>query len=70
VVLDLVSQDELGSGVAGPGLGELVAEGGEGAGAAGCGEGVEADEQLAVSGDDVAGSDQCLRTASPCMASG
>ena len=52
---DLVTQDEIGAGIAGLGLVELVAEGGEGLGLPGRGERVEPDEQLAVTGDDVAG---------------
>jgi hypothetical protein len=52
---DLIAQGEIGAGIAGLGLVELVAEGGEGLGAPGRGERVEPDEQLAGSGDDVAG---------------
>jgi hypothetical protein len=55
VWLDLVAQDEVGAGVAGLGLAELLAERGEGLGAPRRGERVEPDEQLAVAGDDVAG---------------
>ena len=51
---DLVAQDEIGARVAGLGLVELVAEGGQGLGAPGRGERVETDEQFAVAGDDVA----------------
>lgn len=58
MVFDLVAQDQVGAGVAGPGLADLVAEGGEGLGSPGRGERVEADEQFAVAGDDVAGDDQ------------
>jgi uncharacterized spore protein YtfJ len=52
VGFDLVAQDEVGAGVAGAGGGELVAERGQGLGAAGCGERVEPDDRLAVVGDD------------------
>ena len=45
---DLVAQGEIGARVAGLGLGELGAEGGQGLGAPGGGERVEADEQFAV----------------------
>jgi hypothetical protein len=41
VVFDLVAQDELGAGIAGLGRVELGEEGGDGAGAPGCGERVE-----------------------------
>jgi hypothetical protein len=51
---DLVAQDEVGAGIAGLGLVELVAEDGEGLGAPGCGEPVEPDEQLAGARADVA----------------
>jgi len=50
VGLDVVAQDEIGAGVAGAGLGELVAEGGEGVGAPWGGERVEPDEEFAVTG--------------------
>ena len=53
---DLVEQDKVGAGIAASGLGELVAQAGEGLGAPRCGERVEADAQFAVSGVDVAGS--------------
>ncbi len=52
---DLVAQDEIGARVAGLGLVELVAEGGECLGPPGRGERVEPDEQLAVTRADVAG---------------
>ena len=51
---DFVVQGERGAGVAGSGGAELLAERSEGAGVPGCGEGVEADVQDAVAGDDVA----------------
>jgi hypothetical protein len=47
VGLDFVAQDESSAGVVGLGLAELIAERGEGLGAAWGGERVEADEQLA-----------------------
>ena len=47
---DLVAQDEVGAGIAGADSGELVAERGQGLGAAGRGERVEPDEQFAVAG--------------------
>ena len=56
--LDVVAQDEPGAGVAGAGLAELAAEGGQGLGAPRGAERVEADEQFAVTGDDVAGGDE------------
>jgi hypothetical protein len=55
VGFDLVAQDEIGARVAGLGLVELVAEGGECLGPPGRGERVEPDEQFAVARDDVAG---------------
>ena len=58
---DLVAQGEIGAGIAGPGLAELVAEGGQGLGPAGRGERVEPDEQLAVTGADVAGGGEASR---------
>ena len=48
-------QEEIGARIAGLGLVELVAEGGQCLGAARGGERVEPDEQLAVAGDDIAG---------------
>jgi hypothetical protein len=60
VGFDLVAQDEIGARVAGLGVVELVAEGGECLGAPGRGEGVEPDEQLAVTGPDVAGGGECF----------
>ena len=57
---DLVAQDEIGAGVAACGLVELVAEGGECLGSPGGGERVEADEQFAVTGMDVAGGGEGL----------
>ncbi len=60
VVLDFVAQDEAGAGVAGCGGVELIAEGGEGPGAAGRGQRVEADGEGAVAGDDVAAGAQGL----------
>jgi hypothetical protein len=47
---DFVAQDEFGAGVAGADGGELVAERGQGLGAARRGERVEPDEQLTVAG--------------------
>src|SRR5271166_5349474 len=44
----------MGSGVAGSGGGELLAEGGQGAGAAGCGQRVQADVQDSAADGDVA----------------
>jgi hypothetical protein len=58
VGFDSVAQDEIGARVAGLGLVELVAEGGECLGPAGGGERVEPDEQLAVTRPDVAGGGQ------------
>ena len=52
---DLVTKDEVGAGGVAWGLVELVAKGGECLGAPWGGERVEADEQFAVAGDDVAG---------------
>ena len=60
MLFDLVAQDKAGAGVAGLGLVELVAEGGEGVGSPGRGERVEADEQFAVAGLDVAGNTECF----------
>jgi hypothetical protein len=57
---DLVAQDETGAGIAGLGLVELVAEGGQGLGAPGRGEGVEPDQQFAIAGMDVAGGGERL----------
>ena len=57
---DIVAEDEIGAGVAGAGGGELVAEGGSGLGAPGCGERVEPDDQFTGAGPDVAGDSQCL----------
>jgi hypothetical protein len=48
---DLIAQDEIGAGVAGLGLVELVTDGGQGLGPPGRGERVEPDEQFAVAGD-------------------
>ena len=48
--LDFVAQGEVGAGVACLGVGELVAERGEGAGATWGGERVDADEQPAEAG--------------------
>ena len=53
--------------VAGPGLVELVAEGCERVGAPWRGEGVEADEQFAVAGDDVAGGEQGFADQGVCL---
>lgn len=53
--LDFEAQDQIGSGAAGLGLVELVAEAAMAWGSPGCGERVEADEQFAVAGDDVTG---------------
>jgi hypothetical protein len=50
VGFDLVAQDETGSGVAGAGRVEELAEAGEGLGAAGGGEQVEADAEDARAG--------------------
>ena len=50
---DLIAQDEASAGVAGSGLGELVAESGQSLGAPWGGERVEADEQFALARDDV-----------------
>jgi hypothetical protein len=55
VGFDFVAQDEIGARVAGLGLVELVAEGGQGLGPPGRGERVEPDEQLAVTRAEVAG---------------
>ncbi len=57
---DLVAQDEVGAWVAGLGVVELVAECGQGLGAPGRGERVEPDEQVAVTGTDVAGGGEGL----------
>src|SRR6266851_1935729 len=62
-----VTQEEVCSGVAGLGLVEQVAEGGERAGAPWRGEGVEADEHLAVAGDDVAGGEQGFADQGVCL---
>ena len=51
---DFVPQGEAGAGVLGGGGGELLAEGGEGAGAAGRGERVQPDGEAGGAGDDVA----------------
>jgi hypothetical protein len=53
--------------VAGPGLVELVAEGCERVGAPWRGEGVEADEQFTVAGDDVAGGEQGFADQGVCL---
>ena len=55
MVLDFVAEREIGAGVAGADGGELAAERGQGLGAPRGGERVEADEQLAGAGADVAG---------------
>ena len=57
---DLVAQDEIGARVVAFGLGELVAERGQGLGAPGRGERVEPDEQFAGGGADVAGGGESL----------
>jgi hypothetical protein len=62
-----VAQDEVCCGVAGPGLVELVAEGCERVGAPWRGEGVEADEQFTVAGDDVAGGEQGFADQGVCL---
>ena len=67
---DLVAQDEIGTGIAGDGGGELVAERGQGLGAPGGGERVEPDEQFAVTGADVAGDGQCLADQRVCLVAG
>lgn len=57
---DLVVQDEVGAGVAGAGGVELVAEGGQGAGAPRCGQRFEPHVQGALAGLDVAGGGEGL----------
>src|SRR5664280_2557233 len=60
LAFDAVADGQLGVGVAGSGLGELLAEGVEGAAAAGCGGGIEPDVQ-GVPGDvQVAGQGEGL----------
>ena len=71
VGLDLVAQDEVGAGIAGASGGvELVAECGQGLGAAGRGERVEPDEQLAGAGVDVAGGGEGLADQRVCLVAG
>ena len=67
---DLVAQDEIGARVAGLGLVELVAEGGECLGPPGRGERVEPDEQLAVTGADVAGGGEGFADQRVCLVAG
>ena len=67
---DLVGQDEVGAGIAGAGGGELVAERSQGLGAAGRGERVEPDDQLAVAGDDVAGGGEGFADQRVCLVAG
>lgn len=67
---DLVTQDEVGAGVAAWGLVELVAEGVECLGAPWGGERVEADEQFAVAGDDVAGGGESFADQRVCLVAG
>jgi hypothetical protein len=67
---DLVSEDEAGAGIAGASGGELVAEGGQGLGAPRRGERVEPDEQLAVTGLDVAGAGEGFADQGVCLVAG
>ena len=67
---DLVAQDEIGARIAAFGLGELVAERGQGLGAPGRGERVEPDEQMAVAGTDVAGGGKGLADQRVCLVAG
>ena len=67
---DFVAQDEAGAGIAGDGVGELVAERGEGLGAPGCGERVEPDDQFAVTRADVAGGDEGFADQCVCLVAG
>ena len=67
---DLVAQDEIGARVAGLGLVELVAEGGECLGPPGRGERVEPDEQSAGAGADVAGDREGLADESAGLVAG
>jgi hypothetical protein len=70
VGFDSVAQDEIGAGVAGLGLVELVAKGGQCLGPPGRGEGVEPDEQLAITGADVAGVGEGLADEGVCLVAG
>src|SRR5674536_14724 len=75
LAFDAVADGQVGVGVAGSGLGELLAEGVEGAAAAGCGGGVEPDVQRVPGDVQVAGEgerlpEQGLRSSSSSRASG
>ena len=67
---DLVAQDKVGARVAGLGLVELVAEGGECLGPPGRGERVEPDKQLAVTGADAAGGGEGFADQRVCLVAG
>src|SRR5674536_239150 len=60
LAFDAVADGQVGVGVAGSGLGELLAEGVEGAAAAGCGGGVEPDVQGEPGDVQVAGEGERL----------
>jgi len=70
VGFDLVAQDEIGARVAGLGLVELVAEGGECLGPPGRGERVKPDEQLAITRADVAGRGEGFADQRVCLVAG
>src|SRR5680860_1542547 len=57
---DLVAQDEISTGVAGLGGGEVLTQLGDGSGGTLCGQRVKADRQDTVAGVDVAAAGQCL----------